>query len=65
MTKAEITAAVDYIKAVAGDDEAAHSKEDDLYHDFVAFVATRNDDIGHLARIVLKTTDINFSRWYA
>jgi len=60
--KEEISA----IKRQAADDpETAHSLEDNLYFDFVKFVAQRKDKIGKFAQVILKTKRISFPRWCA
>ena len=54
------------IKNQAGDDEGAHSLEDDLYHNFIEWLSqTRKDDIGIMAKEIIKTEKIDFARWCA
>ena len=53
------------IAAVAGDDEVAHSREDDLHQDVLRAVAAGHPDSGKLARAALRTRRIMFKRWYA
>lgn len=56
------------IKSVAWDDEAAHSREDDLLWEFIEFIAhepTVPPRIRRYARMIMKSSDIKFSRWYA
>jgi hypothetical protein len=65
MTTQEIKDRIQYIKDVSGDSEHAHSKEDKLAHDFIAYVATLDAPIAKKARLVLETYTIDFSRWYA
>ena len=90
MTAEEIAVAIQKIEASAGDFEAQHSLEDDLYHNFVKHVAsldiprtpvfssgpecdywlTANNiaDICSLiekAKMILKTKNMDFERWYA
>ena len=51
------------IRASAGDYEAAHSKEDDLYCEFIHHIA--DGDFGKLSEMaieVLKTQSISFPR---
>jgi hypothetical protein len=50
---------------IRGDDERAHSWEDVLYQEFVKYIAERKDHLGKMAREILKTQKIDFSRWCA
>ena len=68
MKREEIERRVEHVREVAEDrcdDECAHTIEDDLHRDFIKFVAERDDEIGELAREVLKSEDIKFGRWTA
>jgi len=65
MNLKEIKDAVKYIDAIKGDDEAAHSKEDALYHDFIRELSKRKDRVGAFAKEIIKTEKIQFSRWCA
>lgn len=50
----------------AEDNEQAHVVEDDLYREFVQYVAeTAGGELAEMAKEVLKTRDIEFERWYA
>lgn len=52
------------IQDVQGDDEAAHAREDKLYHDFVKHVAeVGNSQLREMAVEILKTKDLGFRRW--
>lgn len=54
------------IKAFAEDPEKAHALEDDLYKDFVRFIVLSGSPAQRaMARAVLETQQIKFSRWYA
>lgn len=54
------------ISARACDDESAHILEDSLYADFVRYVAEKSSgELAEMAKEILKTGDIKFSRWYA
>lgn len=54
------------IAAAAGDNETAHILQDDLFVEFIAHVAiTAPEPWSSMAAEVLKTKDIQFSRWYA
>lgn len=62
----------DRVKSIDGcqrDDEEAHSREDNLYYDFIEYVASSSGHDGaklrEMAKAVLETKDINFHRWYA
>ena len=68
MTQSEIELAVKEIRerAKAGDYEVAHSLEDELYWEFVKYIAkTDNVVAAKKAKMVLKTQKIVMSRWYA
>lgn len=54
------------IEAMKASDDAAHRAEDQLWIDFISFVATSGPpELAALAREVLRTDDIDFSRWYS
>ena len=61
----EAKARIEHLKEISGDDEAAHIEEDDLRDDFIIFVAKRKDRIGKIAKIILTSEDVSFSRWCA
>lgn len=62
----DVKKAVAEIEAMKGDDESAHNAEDALYGAFVQHVAdTAGGELAVMAREVLKTADIDFSRWCA
>jgi len=65
MTLDEVIDRVNQISRLAGDPEAAHSKEDDLYEDVLKHVAWANHECSALAAAALKTKDIDFERWCA
>lgn len=59
---------VEDIANTRSDDEAAHCMEDGLLTDFVRCVSEGMYDPGEaaeVAKIVLSTEEIEFSRWYA
>lgn len=68
-----MTVDLDYIKAkvkeiseLSGDDEAAHSREDRLHVEFITHIAENwHGELAEMAKEVLKTNAINFSRWCA
>ena len=54
------------IDAMKADDESAHSAEDALRAEFIALVAeVGSQELAEMAREVLKTDEIEFSRWCA
>ncbi len=69
MTRDEAQSRVEQMRVMANsddrDDERLHRYEDALRDDFIEFVATRDDELGEIAKIILSTNDIYFSRWYA
>jgi hypothetical protein len=66
MTLEEIQKRIDAIDAIADDDESAHSLEDQLYTDFINYVASiNNESLAAKAKLVLSTQNIEFSRWCA
>jgi hypothetical protein len=65
MNALEALQRVERIRASRGDDEAAHSMEDGLYREFITEVALSDHPLAGVAKIVLTTQDIEFSRWCA
>jgi len=66
VTPEEVRRRVDKITAEAGDDEVAHSDEDELHHDVLRHIAaTAPDPWRTLAAVALETEHIDFARWYA
>lgn len=64
MTIDEIRERIEEIKR--NHDQIAHELEDKLYADFIAFVAeSQSSELDELAKEVLKTKELSFSRWYA
>lgn len=65
-TVEEVRAAVEEIRRLADDDEAAHSAEDALHQNVLASIAQHDPaNAASLAREALKTQDIEFARWCA
>ena len=61
-----IRAYVEQIERTRRDGEAAHSMEDGLRNEFIEFIAEHGpEDLAEMAKEVLKTNEIEFSRWYA
>jgi hypothetical protein len=57
---------VERIRAMAGDNEAAHSAEDELHAKVLLAISegrTKNPRV--LAMVALSTSEIEFERWYA
>jgi hypothetical protein len=65
MTVEQVKEQVKLIKAVAGDDEAAHSYEDALHEHVLKAIAKGAENAPELAKEALKTTKIDFARWCA
>jgi hypothetical protein len=66
MTLDEVRAEVERIKAIAGDDEAAHAAEDDLWEKVLRTIASGyGDKPSSLAAAALETKSIDFARWCA
>jgi hypothetical protein len=66
MTVEEVEREVTRIRGMAGDDEAAHSAEDDLWENVLRAVASgETDDSAGIAAAALKTKTIDFARWCA
>lgn len=61
----DIRTAVGAVRAVAHDDEVAHSQEDALLWRVLEAIAAGADNPAEMAREALKTAEIKFSRWYA
>ena len=66
MTLVEIEKMIQHIDDMSASDEYAHAKEDELYTEFVKFVAGYPDEkLAEMARAVLQTKKMNFCRWCA
>jgi len=66
LTVGMVNEAVEHIRKIAGDDEAAHSEEDGLWHDVLLAIAeNRVDDPKVIAKAALQTQHIKFARWCA
>lgn len=66
MTKEYLEKRIKEIEDMKNDDEMAHCSEDDLYEDFIRYVSENGpQELAEKAKIVLKTKEIKFSRWYA
>jgi len=66
MTILEALERVKTIEDMRDDPESARSYEDDLYEDFVRFVADKNKGkLGEIAKLILETKKMDFPRWCA
>ncbi len=69
VTKTEALARVEDIRVIQGDDELAHSKEDQLRRDILEAIVNNpsltKGAIRELARIALSTEALDFERWCA
>ena len=66
MTQYEVMERVAKISSVSGDDEVAHGMEDDLYEEFVRYVALAGPSVlSEIAKKVLSTKELDFARWCA
>lgn len=67
MTFDDIRGRLGNIKASIGDFEAAHGLEDNLYAEFISYVAgdPNDDDLGEKAKLVLTSEEIDFPRYCA
>jgi hypothetical protein len=65
MTLDDVKRRVEEIRAIAGDDERAHSYEDQLRHDVLFEIEQGAENAQDLAHEVLKTSAIEFNRWCA
>lgn len=66
LTAEQVQAELDAIRAIAAhDDEGAHIAEDALYRKVLEAIADGAENAPTLARLALKTGEIDFSRWYA
>lgn len=63
MRTKEIEERLKEIEDMKGDPEVAHSKEDQLFLDFIQSVSLRCDDIGKQAKLVLTSKNIEFGRF--
>lgn len=59
----EVKFIVGGINKLKQDDEVAHSLEDELYRRVLFMIANNHPMSSELAKEVLKTGDIEFSRW--
>lgn len=66
MTKSEVANRVAEIRALRGDDEVQHSKEDELHRDVLLAIAEgRAEDPAGVARMALTSLRLKFNRWAA
>ena len=66
MTVADVEHRLDKIERKRGDDEVAHSWEDELHQDVLRAIADGQcSDPAAIARTALLSDEIEFSRWCA
>jgi hypothetical protein len=65
LNRASALGRVARIREMAGDSEAAHAAEDDLWQDVLEAIRDGAENPGELAAIALRTADMEFPRWYA
>jgi hypothetical protein len=66
LTIAHVEEMLRTIRDIAGDDEAAHSKEDDMHQLVLRAIADgKCEDPRECARVALKSQEIDFARWCA
>ena len=66
MTIDDVRLAIADIKSEKWDSEVRHIQEDKLRADFIAYIATLGiAGVSDVAAEVLKTDEIQFTRWYA
>ena len=65
MTTEDVKGRIKEIRSRRDDPDVAHLMEDRLFHDFVREVSLRQDEVGRIAREVLRSEKIKFSRWYS
>lgn len=66
MTLDEATIRVAKIRDLENDSEIAHGREDDLYLEFIQYVSSLDiPDVSNVAKVILRTQDMPFERWYA
>lgn len=64
MTLKEIKRRIIEIEKISDDDEQAHYQEDCLYWDFIKHVARTKGEFQEMAKEILKTQEIDFTRRY-
>lgn len=66
MSMDTIQKALAEIKSRSSDEEVAHALESDLRKNFIEFIAQGSyGDISEMAKEVLKSSDIIFTRWFS
>jgi hypothetical protein len=65
MTEERALEELDRIRAMAGDDEAAHVAEDAFRAAVLVDIASGAPNAAALAAIALRTEEIDFARWCA
>lgn len=65
LTVPDVAAGVEEVRERSGDEEVAHGREDGLHQRVLRAIAAGAPDAPALAAEALKTTEIEFDRWYA
>jgi hypothetical protein len=65
VTTTDVSVRVEHIRAISGDDEAAHSHRDSLWEAVLTAIANGSEDARGLAAAALATEQIEFERWCA
>lgn len=65
LTVAAVRARVEDIRASAGDDEAAHGMEDQLFESVLRAVADGHPQSVAMAKAALRSLELDFERWCA
>jgi hypothetical protein len=68
LTIEEVNKRIDWIKNNLYDDEACHSKEDQLREMFIVNVINKQytiEEAAEIGRLVMSTDDLDFQRWCA
>lgn len=65
MTVEEAEKRLSEVDNIAGDPEAAHEAEDRLRHDVLVAIALGASDAKRLAETALRTSNLEFPRWFA
>ena len=65
LTKDVYIKALERVKSFAEEDPVeAHICEDEAKNKFISDLAERDDKIGEIAKVLVKITDIDYTRWY-
>ena len=66
MTPDDVRKEIENIRAMQGDPEGAHSREDDLYLQLLTAIANgKCENPALCAKIAIQTQELDFARWCA